>query len=183
VTQTNVGGRSTFQNAGATRRRGLEASWSRQFAFNLHAEAAWTWLDARYRDAFKTCTATPCAVPNVTIPAGNRIPGIPRSALYGALGWGPVSGWRGGVEARALSRVWVNDPNSDAAAGYATVSAYGGYTTRIGAWELGGFARVDNIAARRYAGSVIVNEGNSRFFEPAPGRTWTAGINAAIAFR
>jgi iron complex outermembrane receptor protein len=183
VTQTNVGGRSTFQNAGATRRRGLEASWSRQFAGSLRAEAAWTWLDARYRDAFKTCTATPCAAANVSVAAGNRIPGIPRSALYAALGWSPPSGWRGGIEARALSRVWVNDLNSDAAAGYATVAAYAGYTTRIGPWELGGFARIDNLAARRYAGSVIVNEGNSRFFEPAPGRTWTAGINAALAFR
>ncbi|MDO9460421.1 MAG: hypothetical protein Q7N95_09950, partial [Alphaproteobacteria bacterium] len=32
-------------------------------------------------------------------------------------------------------------------------------------------ARLDNLADRRVAGSVIVNEGNSRFFEPAPGRS------------
>jgi iron complex outermembrane receptor protein len=29
---------------------------------------------------------------------------------------------------------------------------------------------------------VIVNEGNSRFFEPAPGRTWLLGLNAAYQF-
>ena len=35
---------------------------------------------------------------------------------------------------------------------------------------------------RRYAGSVIVNDGYSRFFEPAPGRTWSAGLSAAMKF-
>jgi iron complex outermembrane receptor protein len=33
-------------------------------------------------------------------------------------------------------------------------------------------ARAENLADRRVAGSVIVNEGNGRFFEPAPGRGW-----------
>jgi iron complex outermembrane receptor protein len=42
--------------------------------------------------------------------------------------------------------------------------------------------RVDNIADRDYIGSVIVNEGNSRFFEPAPGRTWLLGVSATYAF-
>ena len=41
---------------------------------------------------------------------------------------------------------------------------------------------VDNVADKRYAGSVIVNEGNSRFFEPAPGRTWLAGTSATLRF-
>ena len=51
-----------------------------------------------------------------------------------------------------------------------------------GTWDLTGFARVDNLFGRRYAGSVIVNEGNARFFEPAPGRTWIAGLSATIGF-
>jgi iron complex outermembrane receptor protein len=54
--------------------------------------------------------------------------------------------------------------------------------TRLGAWEVSGFGRVDNLFDRRYAGSVIVNEGNARFFEPAPGRTWVAGLAASIGF-
>ena len=57
-----------------------------------------------------------------------------------------------------------------------------GYVLNAGPWELGGFARVDNPFARKYAGSVIVNEGNSRFFEPAPGRTWLASVSATLKF-
>ncbi|MGZ5203458.1 MAG: TonB-dependent receptor family protein [Caldimonas sp.] len=182
VTQTNSGGRSTFQNAGATRRRGLEAAWARDLRENLRAQVAYTYLDARYVDPFQTCTATPCASANVPIAGGNRIPGIARSALYGALAWAPPLGWRGGIEGRALSRVWVNDLNNDAASGFAIASANLGYVAQIGHWNLSGFGRVDNLFGRKYAGSVIVNEGNSRFFEPAPGRTWTAGVSASFTF-
>jgi iron complex outermembrane receptor protein len=33
-----------------------------------------------------------------------------------------------------------------------------------------------------YAGSVTVNAGNNRFFEPAPGRNWVIGVRAAQMF-
>jgi iron complex outermembrane receptor protein len=182
VTLSNVGGRSTFQNAGATRRRGAEASWSREFDRNMRAQVAATWLDARYRDSFTTCTVTPCTVPNLTVPAGNRIPGIARSVLHTTLAWAPPLGWRAGVEARALSKVYVNDANSDAAPSFAVVNANVGYLARVGRVEWSAFARVDNLLDRHYAGSVIVNEGNSRFFEPAPGRNWSVGLAATASF-
>jgi len=182
VTQTNLGGRATFQNAGATRRRGLEAGGQLQLAPTLQAQFAATWLDARYRDGFLTCTATPCAAANGQVAADNRIPGIARTSAYGGLTWQPTGGWRTGLEARALSKVFVNDLNNDAAAGYATLAAHVGYQLSLGAWDVGALLRVDNLTARRYAGSVIVNDGNGRFFEPAPGRTWLASANASHRF-
>ncbi|MDQ6680152.1 MAG: TonB-dependent receptor [Pseudomonadota bacterium] len=182
VTQTNVGGRATYQNAGATRRTGVELGWANTFVGNLRAQVALTALDAKYRDAFGTCTATPCATPNQVIPAGNRIPGVARGVAFASLNWAPLAGWRGGVEARYLTGVVVNDANSDAAPAYATVATHLGYVFNAGRWELGGFARVDNLFARTYAGSVIVNEGNGRFFEPAPGRTWLASTSATLRF-
>ena len=86
------------------------------------------------------------------------------------------------LEARALGRVWANDTNSEAAAGFATVNANVGYVVRWRGVDLSGYARVDNLLNRRYAGSVIVNEGNQRFFEPAPGRNWTVGVAAVAGF-
>jgi iron complex outermembrane recepter protein len=182
VTQTNVGGRATYQNAGSTRRRGLEAEWTRDLSENVHTQVAYTWLDARYRDAFMTCTVTPCPTPNLTVPAGSFMPGLARSVLYGTVAWAPPQGWRGAIEGRALSRVWVNDVNSDAAAGFAIASGYVGYLAHVGIWELSGFGRIDNAFGRKYAGSVIVNEGNSRYFEPAPGRAFSAGLAGTAHF-
>jgi iron complex outermembrane recepter protein len=182
ATLSNVGGRSTFQNVGSTRRRGVEAAWNGELRENLRAQAAYTWLDARYRDTFMTCTVTPCAAPNLTIPAGNSIPGLARQQFYGALAWAPSLGWRGGIDLRALSRVFVNDSNSDAASGFGVVGANVGYQARFGKVDVSGFARVDNLFSRHYAGSVIVNEGNARYFEPSPTRNWTVGIAATTGF-
>jgi len=170
VTQTNTGGRATFQNAGATRRTGIELGGSAPVAENLRAQAAVTWLDARYSEGFGT------------VAADNKMPGIAAQSLFAGLNWAPAQGLRGGVEGRYLSKVYVNDANADAASGYFVASANVGYGMRLGAWELNGFARVDNLFNRQTIGSVIVNEGNSRFFEPAPGRTWTAGMSAAYSF-
>jgi len=36
---------------------------------------------------------------------------------------------------------------------------------------------VNNVFDRRYVGSVIVNESNGRYFEPAAGRTLFAGFS------
>jgi len=46
-------------------------------------------------------------------------------------------------------------------------------------WRFSEFARVDNLADRAYVGSVIVNDSNSRFFEPESGRTF--GILFTVA--
>ncbi|MFT3717503.1 hypothetical protein [Pseudorhodoferax sp.] len=111
-----------------------------------------------------------------------RLPGLARPGLYAGAAWQPPSGWRGGVEWRALGRVQVNDLNDDAAAGHGVASAFVGYAARLAGWELQGFVRADNLLDKRYAGSVIVNEGSGRFFEPAPGRTWLAGVSATLPF-
>jgi iron complex outermembrane receptor protein len=107
---------------------------------------------------------------------------VARGSAFGALQWASAEGWRAGVEARYLSGVPVNDLNNDHAPGFIVASASVGYRLQRGAWGFSGFVRGDNLFDRRYAGSVIVNEGNGRFFEPAPGRTWLAGVNASLAF-
>jgi iron complex outermembrane recepter protein len=183
VTQTNVGGRSTFQNAGATRRRGLELSWSAALAPAWQFQLSQSWLDARYRDAFAACNAIPCALPNrVFIPAGNRIPGTAHSVTAAEIAWQPPRGWRAGAELRRSSRVYVNDTNTEAAPSFTTVAVSAGYVFDVRGWALSAGARIDNLLDRRYAGSVIVNEGNGRFFEPAPGRSYVLKLAGTYAF-
>jgi iron complex outermembrane receptor protein len=48
--------------------------------------------------------------------------------------------------------------------------------------ELREFTRLNNFTDRNYAGSVIVADTNGRYFEPAPGRNWFAGISALARF-
>nr|WP_233556503.1 TonB-dependent receptor [Noviherbaspirillum sedimenti] len=172
-------GRATFQNAGRTRRNGLELGWDGALARNWRVQAAYTYLDATYRDSFCSPSCTP---PNQIVPAGNRIPGIARQMAFASLAWAPSQGWRAGIEGRYLSEIKVNDRNDAAAPGYFAAAAHAGYLLQLERWTLNGFARIDNLFDRQYAGSAIINEGNSRYFEPAPGRNWSAGISAAYRF-
>ena len=180
VTRTNSGGRSSFQNAGATRRRGVELAWSAATDAGWQVQLAQTWLDASYREAFTSCSGVPCAP--LVIPAGHRIPGTARSMSAVEVTWQPARGWRGGVELRRSSAVPVNGANTDAAPSYTTVAVHGGYVFNARGWDLAATARVDNVFDRRYAGSVIVNEGNGRFFEPAPGRGRVLKLAGSYAF-
>nr|WP_295785379.1 hypothetical protein [Rhodoferax sp.] len=44
------------------------------------------------------------------------------------------------------------------------------------------FVRIDNAANRVYAGSVIVNDGNARYFEAAAGRSAYVGVEIVRRF-
>ena len=86
---TNAGGRSSFQNVGRTRRYGAEAALAWRIAPGWRALTSVTLLDATYRDNFVTCGAPPCTVPNVPVPAGNRIAGTQRALGFAELAWRP----------------------------------------------------------------------------------------------
>ena len=59
--------------------------------------------------------------------------------------------------------------------GYASFNLRLGKELRTAAARFYLFGRIDNLFDRQYAGSVIVNDANSRFFEPAPGRRFFVG--------
>lgn len=159
VAVSSSGGRTQFGNAAGTRRDGLEASLQWQAAPALAALLAYTWIDARY-------DAGPAA--------GNALPGVPRDTLFGELAWrAPAPGFVAALEGLYRGAVPVDDAGSDAAPGYAAFNLRLSYALPHGL-EL--FARADNLLDRRYAGSVIVNESQGRYFEPAPGRGFGAGL-------
>jgi iron complex outermembrane receptor protein len=83
---------------------------------------------------------------------------------------------------RMAGKIYVNDPNTAASDAYTVGSLRAGFEQRGKRWRIAEFVRVDNITDRQYVGSVIVADGNGRFYEPSPGRNWLAGINAALSF-
>jgi iron complex outermembrane receptor protein len=180
---SNTGGRSTFQNVGATRRRGFEAALAGSWSPAWSTYAALTWLDATYRTDFLTCVAAPCATPNTLVAAGNRIPGVPRFTAYAEVAWKHRPwGLETALEARHIGSIAVDDRNLDATAAATVFNLRVSLAQNVNRWTFREFLRVDNLADRNYVGSVIVNEGNRRYFEPAPGRTWLLGVSAAYAF-
>ena len=179
---SNAGGRATFQNVGRTVRRGVELAGHAELAPGWRAQVAATVLQARYADAFAVCASVPCTTPTLPVAAGNRIAGTQPRSLYAELAWRALPGWELAVEARGQGRVAVNDLNSDFAAGYGLAALRARWLLDVPVGKLEVLGRVDNLANRLVAGTVIVAEGNGRFFEPAPARSGLLSLRWTVPF-
>ncbi len=168
---SNSGGRQSFRNVGRTQRRGaeLQAAWRSGAAWSFNAAA--TWLDARYRDGFLVCASAPCSTPNVPVDSGGRIAGTQRANAFVEAGWRSATLGEFGAEVRAAERLIADDRNSAAAPGYGLLALRWQRQWALGSgMALDVLLRLDNALDRRWAGSVIVNEGNGRVLEPGPPR-------------
>ncbi|WP_371343907.1 TonB-dependent receptor PqqU [Klebsiella quasipneumoniae] len=172
VVDSSSGGRTSYKNAGKTRRQGMELGLDQQFGESWRLKAAWTWLDATYRT--NVCGDASCN--------GNRIPGIARNMGYASFGHQPEQGWYAGSDIRYMSDIMANDENTAKAPSWTVVGLTTGYKWSYGRMDMDLFGRVDNLFDREYVGSVIVNESNGRYYEPAPGRNYGIGLNLAWRF-
>ena len=179
---TNRGGRSTFRNVGRTTRRGAELALALPLGPQWRSSLALTVLDARYDSAFAVCAALPCLTPTLPVPAGNRIAGTQPKSLFAELVWQPLAPLELAAEVRGLGRVPVNDLNSDFAGGHGLLGLRARWTQVLPAGRLELQARIDNLANRAVAGSVIVSDANGRFFEPAPPRNALLSLRWAVAW-
>jgi len=181
---SNSGGRSTYQNVGRTRRSGAELGARWQIDPAWRATLALSYLDAVYRDAFETCAATPCtaAANRALVPAGNRIAGTMEKSGFASLAWRAPDSTEVALEVRLQGAMPVNDLNSDFSPTATVAGVRIGHDFRIGPGTLSLLARIDNLSDVTYAGSVIVNEGNGRFFETAAARNWLLAARWRMPF-
>lgn len=177
VPAVSVGGRASFQNAGATSRRGVEFGAEHRFTGDWRASVALTRLDARFESAFQQSSVLGGVTSSRIISAGNRLPSV-----AGLNGFAEVA-WRVGqpgvsfaVETVARSPMFADDANTNQAPGNAVANLRVVYRSDFRGQRVQTFLRVDNLADRNTIGSVIVNEANGRFFEPSPGRRISVGV-------
>lgn len=170
VVNLSSGGRTSFKNAGSTLRQGIELALDTNWQHGFSGRLAVTALRAVFDQSGDVLD-------------GNRLPGVPRATLYGELAWKGASGLSAAFEAIASSKVQVNDGNTGIPApGYAFANLRLGAEQQVGVWNLKQFVRINNLFDRTYVGSVIVGDGNGRFYEPAPDRNWMLGASAQYVF-
>jgi iron complex outermembrane receptor protein len=180
-------GRTYYRNAGRTRRRGAEVELGGDIG-PLALTTTYTLSHFRFRDFLNGTTQY----------AGKTIPGIPEHQLQAS------ATWRVGkafilAEGIAKSRVFVNDANTLTQLSVACATgtcrlgdptAFHVFNARIGGTAVFGrpwlspVVGVQNLFDTHYVGSVAVNASGAtaaatKFYEPAPGRTWFVGLSAA----
>jgi len=165
-------GRVFYQNAGRSRHLGLELAADVVAAPGARLVASWTQSDFRYVQYTSGGKRLD----------GRRIPGIP-------AGWGHLlvrlsPRFAGGawVEAaeRFSSSVLVDDTLDTRAAAWWTMDLRLGWDGHVGGAAIGPFVALNNVFARRYVGSVVINATAGRYYEPAPGRNLYAGLSVRM---
>lgn len=169
VTQSG-GTYTTYRNAGKTTRQGAEISAETLLSNNLSLFAAYTYLDATFDSGS-------------SFNPGSAIPGTYRTQLYAEAAWKyqPL-GFQTALEMRHNSKVYVDDANTASADEYTIFSVRGHLRQKYKDWTVTEYARLDNLFDEKYVGSVRVNDTNSRYYEPAPGRNWILGVKASHNF-
>lgn len=177
VIDQSVGGRTSYRNAAGTLRQGAELALASRWSNGLATRLALTAMRAEYDAAFTTSSGS-------TIPAGNRLPGVPERNLFGELVWRAADGGlHAATELVARSHLYVEDSNQSAPApGYAVLNLRAGLEQQRGPWRVAEFVRLDNLLDRKYIGSVIVGDTRQRFYEAAPGRAWLLGASLRYTF-
>jgi iron complex outermembrane receptor protein len=172
VVDVSSGGRTSYRNASKTLRQGAELSMDSSFGAGFSSRVAMTVLRAVYDQGF------------ANVVAGSRLPGVPKANLFGELAWKNSGDTLGAaIETVASARVYADDANLDIPApGYAVLNARVQARQALGGWHLKEYARLNNLADRKYVGSVIVGDANKRYYEAAPGRNWMLGVSARYGF-
>ncbi|WP_370694878.1 TonB-dependent receptor family protein [Pseudomonas sp. FP2335] len=174
VSESN-GGRSTYQNAGRTLRRGFELGIESQLSEQWSTNLAYTRLQATYDSDFTNNAKA--------IEKGNYLPGVPQTTLFAELNWKPRDWVSTAIEGLYRSKVYVEDTNSQRAApAYSVFNWRARFEQKVEHWTFHQTLRLDNLLDRQYVGSVIVGDSNNRYYEAAPGRSWYAGAGAEYQF-
>ena len=177
VVNSATGGRTTYANAGRTRRRGVEAEWDADFGSGV-TRARELHVAAR---GIRRCLRVG-GTPPVIVPAGSRLPGVPPQQAFGVLNWMPgvitASMPRPRCSTSARSTRTIAIPRSPPPTPSATSRS--GFAQSVGRAKFTEYVRVNNFTDVKYVGSVIVGDANGRFFEPAPGRNWFVGASVAL---
>lgn len=162
---SNSGGRASYRNVGRTQRHGLELAGRWEPSEQWRARVALTWLSARYAD-------------DALQAAGQRIAGTAPRSVFAELAWHNAErgGSEVGIELRGQGPTPANDSNADIAAGYTLLALRATHTLDIDErTSLQFFGRIDNLTDKVHIGSVIVNDAQSRFFEPGTPRALMLG--------
>lgn len=170
------GGRTSYANAGRTRREGVEASAAGRLGDRWSWLLVGNWIDARFEEGFTNRIVRGGETTLRVVQPGNRIPGIPPAHGFAEVSWhAPGNQVVVSLEAALRDAIPVDDANADKAPGHARFAlAMRWRSPETPGWH--GFLRIDNLLDADHVGSVIVNDGNGRFFEPAPPRGLTLGL-------
>lgn len=158
-----------FANAAKTRREGLELGFEYRFDETWSLIGAYTASRFRF-DRFSTAEGLSLR--------GNRLPGLPDHALFGELAWRDGLGCWVVADLIMISSRYADNENAVDVAGHTVINLRAGREFNIASRRIELFAAVNNLMDREWLSNIRIDAAGGRYFEPAPGRNYYAGISA-----
>lgn len=172
VVRRDSSGADYFVNAGSTDQRGLELMASFEPAPRPRRVSWKIWSSVTlnryfFRDYIKLTDDY----------SGNRLTGVPNEVILAGLDFATATGLYLNLVANYNSSLPLNDSNLDFADSFLLLSARAGYKRKIGTHQADLFVGGDNLLDELYSLGNDLNATGGRFFNPAAGRTFYAGVN------
>ncbi len=169
----DANGETFFENAGESKRQGVELLFETQPVEGLTASLAWTYSDFTFEEFIDK---------NGNNFAGKTIPGVPENLVHADISYQHQSGLYGSFDVLYADRIFANNANTAASDAYTVANLRLGYTGYFGNWELAPFLGVNNLFDEAYNGNVRINAFGARYFEPAPERNIYGGLTLRYDF-
>ena len=160
-------GRTFYANAGSSSRDGIEAAIARSFDNGLRIDASYTWSDFNFDDFVDD---------NGNDFSGNQLPGLPEHFGYLGLTYQGESGLSATVEAVYSGDLVANNANTADVSSYTVANLRLSHELETGQWIIRPYFGINNMFDESYNSNIRINAFGSRYFEPAPGRNFYAGV-------
>lgn len=159
-------GRDYFENAGSSKRRGLEAAISSEPVDGLITSVAYTRNNFEF-DEF---------VSDGNDFSGNTTPGVPDQILNASIAYTHPSSAFIKLDWTYVDELYANNANTVKVDAYNVANLHMGYSWIMGNWEFSPFLGVNNLTDKLYPGNIRINAFGSRYYEAAPDRNAYGGF-------
>ena len=157
-------GRSFYQNAGATRRYGIELAGAFQWKrWDIQASLTQAQYQFKEQDAANAVNK-------------KSLPGIPNSQAFLQLLYTSPTDWNWMLSGEQLGRFYANNSNSVVIQSFQKVRFQAQKTVQVPWGELHVLGGINNLLNATYFDNIRLNAFGGRYYEPAPGRNFYLGL-------
>lgn len=168
-----INNRTFYENAGRTERNGVELGVGWDISYTWRITSALTLADYTLRD-FEDEQGNNAD--------GNRLPGLPREQWVTEVEWRGDGRRFAALEWQYVGDLYAENSNQTKVSDYWLFGIRAGDTVRFGRQSLNLYGGIRNLLDEDYFSNIRINANADRpvedrgYYEPAPGRTFYAGV-------
>jgi len=166
-------GQTFYENAGNSKRSGLEASLLFFPVDGLKMSLNYTYSDFTFEQFTDL---------NGNVFDGNSLPGVPDNLLHARVNYLHSLGFYADWDVQYVGSFYANNANSVLTKAYPVSNLSAGYIGKYGNWEVSLFAGIRNLFDEKYNDNVRLNASFGRYYEPAPELNFYGGIRIRPSF-